>query len=572
MMICRGEKANKMKKISVVTSVVMVLVMLSLSLSGCGKPKGALLWIYVNHDNSTVSIDGEEAVPYRDIKNPVLLPPNMHKITVEYLETGDVETKTMSLFYGYEYKVTFDKYEEAAISLSSKIPANIVIGKIDLGIIPTDESTIVHAGERKLNGELVGFGYRWSETRTFKTSDQIMLQPGTDDDHGAIYIESSTSGAMIQTSLEDEPMEYNGSIFLPMVKPGVVEITEKYSENIVHFVNVYPGRVTTLEFVDDHAVGENSHNFILPDSSSTELLVNWGEGGVTRCYLGENRTSITDLELEQFTPFRGSGIGLKGTQKHFISRYAGNIAVASFSGELPKEIKFRTSREKKINLLDIKPMDVQHFSPASPDGKYYHFEDGIISADGGSYIALKSFIPGSWNIENSNVIVTATASSCGTLEARVASLLGRDDLMFPQVTIEDIIDVELDYKSLQGFFLGDYQILMVFGIPGRTRLWNLTLDEATEIIDIPRGMHNSSLYGKRYLVCYPEKESKAFGYVFDIKTGKVSENIEEIPELSLLSDGRIISGYNPNSVSAGIIYEWVSGELTPVSAGVFGLK
>ncbi|MCK5743640.1 MAG: hypothetical protein KAH30_02795, partial [Caldisericia bacterium] len=174
-----------MKKISAVTSVVVVLIMLSLSLSGCGKPKGALLWIHVNHDNSTVSIDGEEAVPYKDIKNPVLLPPNMHKITVEYLETGDVETKTMSLFYGFEYKVTFDKYEEAAISLSSKIPANIVIGKIDLGIIPTDESTIVHAGERKLNGELVGFGYRWSETRTFKIGDQIMLQPGTDDDHGA---------------------------------------------------------------------------------------------------------------------------------------------------------------------------------------------------------------------------------------------------------------------------------------------------------------------------------------------------------------------------------------------------
>lgn len=554
----------------------ILTLLVPFSLAGCGKPEGALVHIAVNHPNSTISIDDGEPVSYEDFKSPVLLPANLHTITVEYLETGDIETKTVNLLYGYEYKYTFEAYDEAMISLDSPIPANVYVGKVDLGIVPSDKEIIVHAGKRDIKGELIGFGYRWRRTRQFQTGDHVYLQPGTDDEHGALYVESDSSGASIITSIDDDPMTYQGSAFYPMVEPGTIEIREQFTDGVIHYVDINPGKVTKVNFISDHKrkSNERSHSLNVNNSSTIELYVNWNRGGVTKSVLGDGMSSVTDLKLEQMTPFRNSGLDLKDAQKHFIAREKGSIAVCSISGEIPSTIEFNSSSEYLTDRPDVNLVEVQRFSQVSPDGSYFYVDDGILSVDGESYNSLKSFVPGSWDITEGVVTVVAINSGCGVIEARVESIDGNGNpVLYPQVSVEDIIDAELEYKELQAFFLSDYELLMVFGIPGRTRVWRLTLDADPELLaDIDRGMSNSELYGHRYLVCYPEFESTENPYIYDIVANRITDGIFNTPQLTPLKSGLIASGFTLNGISAGVIYEWEDSVLKPVWAGLFPVR
>ncbi|MEZ4812596.1 MAG: hypothetical protein R2883_03775 [Caldisericia bacterium] len=495
----------------------------------------------------------------------------MHKITVEYLDSGDIETKTMNLYYGYEHKITFDMYEEAVVSIDSKIPANIWVGNIDVGSIPAPDRIIVHAGEREIKGELVGFGYRWKENRIFQTGDQIELQPGTDETHGALYIESETNGASFITSIPDDPMINNGSVFYPMVETGVVEIREQFTKNVVHYIDIYPGKVTKLKFIDDHTTSSDKTYKLenLKSAASTELFVDWRSGGVTKCIIEDGKNELTDLDIAKLTPFRATGLDFRGATKHFITRKDNQIGVTSFSSELPDSIFFAYSKEKKFDSKDINLMDVQVFSGTSPDGEYYYYEDGIIKADGTSYIALKSFIPGSWNMETGDVVIVGTASDCGIFDVKVESLLGKDPLYFPRIEVEDLIGSEMTFKRPQGFFLKDYEVLAVLGLPERTRIWKLTFDELIPIKDIPKGMYNSQLFDYRYLVCYPKQDSYSNGYIVDLQSGIVTANTEDIPSISILKNGNAVSGFNPDRVSAGVVYEWAGDRLIPIWGGLF---
>ena len=565
-----ADKVNYKKSVIVVCVISLIT---SIVLIGCGKPQGALVYIHVNHSNSTIQIDDHEPIPYEDFKNPVLLPANLHTITVEYLESGDIETRTVNLLYGYEYQYTFEAFDEAVINVDSPIPANVYIGKVNLGVVPSDREIVVHAGEREIKGELLGFGYRWRRTRQFQTGDSVYLQPGTDKEHGALYVESDSSGASIITSIDDEPMTYEGSVFFPMVEPGVVEISEKFTEGVTHYVDINPGKVTKLSFISDHKrkLNEQNHTLDISKDSSVELYVNWNSGGVTHSVLGKSVSTVSDLKLDQLTPFRVSGVVLMDTQKHFIGRNNNCIHVSSVSGEIPETIEFNLSCKQLADDPDISLIGVQRFSQVSPDGRYFYYEDGILSADGAQYNPLKSFLPGDWDMENEVVTTVGINSGCGIIEARVERIDGMGNpVLFPQVSVEDIIDKELEYKELQAFFISDYELLMVFGIPGRTRLWKLTLDSDPELLlDIDQGMLSSEFFGKRYLVCYPQLESRANPYIYDIDTDQLMNDSNNTPQLTLLENGLVASGFASGRISAGITYEWTDETLTPVWAGLF---
>jgi len=537
--------------------------------AGCGGSQtyGGYLTIALPTNNANVTIDDREPVQFSSLDFPILLEPRIHNVTVEYLDSGDIETKTINILHGYDYELEFTEYEEVDVSFYSPIPVSLRAGFVDVEVLQTANKAMVYRGEREISAELIGFGYRWRETRNFVNGSEIFLQPGADEEHGSLYIESNNKGTNIDTNIEDSPMEYEGSLFFPMVEPGVYELHDKYQSGVTHFVSIEAGKVTKLYYNSSFSDTGAKHTLKADPNSSIELTTLWKNGLVTVAKLGTGLSELSDYQIDKNNVFSISKTNNKGIATFIVSRRGGEIGVNSYTDKIPEVIGFEYNKAvSDIDLEKITKLKVSHFSPFSPDGYFSYVDQGIESIDGRYYTSISTFKPGCWDVENNRVLVTEVDKLGGALRARVAQLRGGSPLFYPDIILDDLANSENEYDIYNTFFVEGEKILAVYSNPKLIRLWSMDLDTVAPLYEFNTTMKISSLYSKKYLVCQATDSSYTDNFVIDVETGNIST---PLPIASVSSDGYVLSGFIPETVSAGVIYKWDGSKLMPVWAGVF---
>jgi len=550
--------------------VFLALVLVCSLLASCGEPKGGLLYINVPDPDAKVKIGKGDPVPFKKLSQPLDLEPIIHKVSVTWSDTGEEEIQYANIVYGQTQTLDFNRVDKVPFEVISPIPAKIKIGNLELGEAG-DKNLKYYPGQRKIQIQLLGFGNIYESEQNITGSEKIIFQPGADDSHGSLYIEGESSGLSFNIKNVDnkKPLIYEGSIFIPFLKPGVVEITESKTIGVTHFANIIAGKTTKIRFQTNFENNDKQHKLLISQTlNKLTILTNWNETGVTISELDPKNAILSDYDFSKSTPFIPSGFGRDEVVKVIIAKTTSGFGATSISGRIPNEIKINIQSGKISDAMETpKLLAEQRFTMTSPDGQYFYDRNAIVNRSGGFFLSISDFYPGDWDLKNKRALVTKINKSCPQLETRIASLSGGGPQIYNHKVLSGLDKTDINNEYYHAYFTSDGgDFLGVYGNTEKTTYWRGNFRDLQKEKEIKRGSASSSLFWRRFLVLQTSKNIYSNSFIMDLYDGRISE---DIPDPKITSAGKIACFANPEGASAGIIYSWEGNSLKLLWAGVF---
>ncbi len=538
------------------------------ALAACGGPRGGFLYIVASDENVTVSIDDGKPVPFSDLDLPLDLEPMQHKVALTWGLTGETETKHVQVLYKQSQTVEFAIKEQTEVTITSPVPASVKFGGQGLGNTKDGATFKVVPGARDLEWTLDGFGYKESHLYNISGGENINLQPGTDKDHGALYVVAKSKDNAFVTNVDAKAYSSDGSLFMPMLSGGtVVKVTEKATKGVTHYANIRPGAITKVVFGAKDQPVSKTVEVEAPKGSKLTMFLNWDEEGATVAELGDAKGSYTANELLSFAPFAPFGQNPLSALKFIKAVSRVQTSFAQISGEFPQKIVLQKTQQGQEDAKKRpKLMSAQRFSLSSPDGRFYYEGNAIVTA-GGWFNSVSDFVPGDWDMEGERVLVTKINRGCNQLEVREAELNSTGPLYYPLYTPKEIQKNEQPgFEVLNAYILKGKDIIGIWGTSKFAHIWRANPDENYFMYQINKPCSETVFFGKRYLVCKTAADKLAPSYIVDITNGKYTK---EIVAPQFANDGTIVTGFSKESACAGAIYRLVGDSFAPVWAGVF---
>lgn len=548
--------------------VAFLAVMLTVS---CGaKPQvGGFLKIKImDNPEATVSIDDAQAVPFSKLEQPFDLMAIPHKVAITWPQTGQTTVEFVTVVYGQTVEFEPKMPAKETIGILSSMPGMILVGNTELGHSSKIDQADVYAGENTFEVRLDGFSYVWTTKAKVELGSKIMLEPGTDDKHGALYIKSESPGVEFEiTGTTEKQRLYQGSSFIPNIVPGRLELIEKSAPGVKQYVQIEAGKVTKVYFSTSFQKKEEKLTTI-ESFGKTTLYVCWSTQTTEIDLTG--KTKISEYDLDKLTLFRPGTMNSRDVFKFFVSQDDSSFAVASVIGVMPDKIVFQKGSGAMLAKPEDTARDIQNWLPQSPDGKWT-VNSNMIYGPGGYRFDLKDFIPGCWDLENFTVLVTKVDVESKSFEVRETPLSKMNPMVIGQQTYEPIGTKGLEWVNAFSFYDKAKLPMAVVSSPKWTTVFerNTSSQIGTPLFTLKRNISmpttSCSLAVRRFLICRKTQEFFGKSFVYDLQTGNVFDNLAN----PTLTENGLIACNLASGANAGIIYK-ISGKiLVPVWAGLY---
>lgn len=549
--------------------IMAVFFVMLLAVSCGAQPQvGGFLKIDIpGYPDSMVSVDDQKPVKFSELEQPLDLMANPHKITITWPQTGQTTVEYVNVEYGKTVEFSPKLPQKESIEIISSMPGTVIVGKTDLGHSSKLSRAELFTGENTFDVRLDGFSYAWTTKAIVAKGAKIVLEPGTDDTHGALYIKSDSPGVEFSIEGTDQQQKlYQGSSFTPNILPGKLVITEINMPSVKHFVQIKPGMVTKVNNITSFQ-NTDSKQTTIESFGKTSFYIGWSSQATEIDITGKK--SITSYELDKLTPFRPGTANSRDVFKFVVSEDKSSFGVATISGALPQKISVDKISDAMIPNPNIKTMDIQSWLPQSPDGKWT-VSGGMAIGPGSFKFELKGFEPGCWDLKNFTVLASQVDIGNKTFEIREMPLSKMNPMVIGNQTYEPIGEKGLEWVKAYAFYdVNKLPIPVVFSpkwISIFTRNTSNKLD--APLFDLKYTILKlavtCSLIGRRFLVCKKSNDVLGSSFVVDIENGNVYDNL---PNPTITTDGLLACNLESDS-NAGIIYKISGKQLIPVWAGI----
>lgn len=550
---------------------IMVAFLAVMLTASCGaKPQvGGFLKIKImDNPEAMVSIDDAQAVPFSKLEQPLDLMAIPHKVAITWPQTGQTTVEFVTVVYGQTVEFEPKTPAKETVGISSSMPGTILVGNTELGHSSKIDKADVYAGDNTFEVRLDGFSYVWTTKAKVELGAKIMLEPGTDDKHGALYIKSESPGVEFEiTGTTEKQRLYQGSSFVPNIVPGRLEIIEKSASGVKQYVQIEAGKVTKVNFSTSFQKKEEKLTTI-ESFGKTTLYVCWSTQTTEIDLTG--KTKISEYDLDKLTLFRPGTMNSRDVFKFFVSQDDSSFGVASVIGAMPDKVVFQKGSGTMLVKPENATSDVQNWLPQSPDGKWT-VNSNMIYGPGGYKFDLKDFMPGCWDLKNYSVLVTKVDVEAKTFEIRETPLSKMNPMVLGTQTYEPIGQKGLDWVNAFAFYDKSRLPLGVVSSSKWTSIFTRStsadVNSPMYVLEknVPMPSTLRSLADRRFLICRKTREYFGNSFIYDLQTDNIYDNLAN----PTLTQNGLIACNLASGVNAGIIYKISGKTLVPVWAGLY---
>lgn len=547
----------------------ILCALLSVSMISCGAPKGGFVYINVEGDpEAMVTIRDEAPIFAKDLKNPYDMEPMMQRIKVEWSGIKKTDTQVVNVHYGETYNADFKAPEKLELQLSTEIPATVKMGETVVG---THESGKIkyYEGSFDFEVKLDDFDYTFKQNVTMANDSQIRIVPGATEKNGSLYILSETKDAKFDISGAQKPITNDGSVFIPNIAPGVVEIKERSKPDFIYYANIFPGQMTKLSF-GKNAKSKGAKHQISPSrkDATISLLLDWHGRGASVATLGKGDLSLTDDDIQAATPIMPFDDAFDNASK-YLRAVSGNLMGFEFATkQFAEEIKI------DLSLKDIDPkkkmpecVAQKTNSVASPDGLIFYdaSQDAIVSGSDNWAVNLSSYVPCDWDSANGKTLCFYRLENEANVSFKEVVWSSKQFVHLSNHTIAGFKSDKPAFSRTGGFFWKDGKVLGIVGTDKLTYLFEANQSESKRLYQFERPCASVILHGDRFLACEQGLEKSSSFYVVDLDSGKT---FGDIAYPNITKDGLLVTSLNTTGVTAGAMYKMENGKLSPVWVGL----
>ena len=548
--------------------LVLLLAVAFLASCGAVSKNGGFLTLKIDDPKAMVAVDDGKPVEFSKLEQPLDLMAIPHKIAVTWSQSGDTTTEFASVEYGKTTEFTPTPPKKETIEITSSIPGTVIAGRIELGHSSKLAKADVYAGMQTFEMSLDGFGYRWKTQAKVELGKSIRLEPGTDEKHGALYIKSESPGVNFEISGTDEkPLLDNGSLFIPNINSGKLEIIEKANPGVVHHVGIKAGSVTSLNFLTNFTKTSDKVT-TLDTFGKTTLFVCWGTQTTEIDLTGVK--SISEYELMKKTPFRTGTMTTSEVFGFLVCKDNEGFGTNTYAGSIPEKLQVIKLAEPMDKLQAFELAPAQNWSPKSEDGQWVTDKE-TIHGPGGYSFPLDGFETGCWDTVNYTVLTTKLFFDDKAFEVREAALSRKNPMVLGKITYDPIGEKNLDWINATAFYDADNLPMVVISSSKWTAIFKRTRQEdnsdqyftLVKKLDLPST--STTLYDRQYLVCRKTKSYFGRSFVIDLETKLVYDNMINPV---ILKNGFVANNFVPGA-NAGDVFSMESGDLLPRWAGLY---
>lgn len=550
---------------------IFTVAILAILLSGCGKqPQGGFLTLNIDDKKALVAIDEAKPVLFTEMEQPLDLMAIPHKVSVTWSATGDTTTEFATVEFGKTTTFTPTPPKLEPVEITTSMPGTITAGFIDLGHSSKISNPQVYAGKRRFEVAIDGFQYRWATEIDVGLNSKINLEPGTDSSTGALYIKSQSQGTSFKINgTEEQPLFFEGSVFIPKVAPCMLEISEKANSLVKHYVQIEAGKVTKLNYLTNFE-DTSKKRINLDTFGKTTLYLCWGSQTSTIDLTGKKQ--LDGYTLDKSTPFRPGTMNSDEVFKFLVCKNGNGFGAKQIIGALPERISVERVSGSMVDPSTFKQAKVQNWSPKSDDGQWY-VENDMIYGPGGFRFALSGYDAGCWDTLNYTVLVTKLDLENETFEVREAPLSKKNPMIIGTFGHKGIGDKNLKWVNAYSFYDSKGFPIVVLASSKWTAVYER--ETSTEIgagafkpaFKLDKPCFTASLSDKRFLTCKTGNSTFSGSFVLDLQTGMVYENL--INPTS--TEDKLILCNHLNGANAGVAYRISGKTLVPVWAGIYQL-
>jgi hypothetical protein len=549
--------------------IFLVCIVLSVSMISCGAPKGGFVYINVEGDpEAQVTIHDQPPTLAKDLKNPYDLEPMMQRIKVEWSGINKTETQVVNVYYGETYNADFTAPQKLELQLSTEIPSTVKMGESTIG---THDSGKIkyYEGAFDFDVTLDGFDYTFKQNVTIAKDMQVRIVPGANDKSGSLCIISASNDAKFNVSCAQKPITNDGSIFIPNIAPGVVEIKELSNPNFTYYANIFPDQMTKLSFGREFDSKNNKH-LISPSKNDAEisLLLDWHGRGASISSLGTGNLTMTYEEIQTSTPIMPFDEAFDNAIKYLRAVSGDWLGFEFIPKEFPDETKISldlkgsNTKMKMPVLLSQKTNSVM-----SLYGTIYYdaTQDAIVSQSENWAINLSSYMPCDWDSTIGRTLCYYRMENDSNVSFKEVVWNSKNTNPYSNHTIAGFKSDKPSFGRTGGFFWKNGKVLGIVGTDKLTYVFETSQTESKKIYQSEKPCSSVVLHGDRFLACGQGLEKSSTFYVIDLQSGKT---YNDIAYPNITQDGMIVTSFNTTGITAGAIYKIENGTLSPVWAGL----
>lgn len=544
-------------------------VLIALTMISCGPPKGGFVYINVEGDpEALVTIRDEAPIMAKDLNNPYDMEPMMQRIKVEWSGIKKSETQVINVHYGETYNADFAAPEKLELQLSTEIPSVVKMGETVVG---THESGKIKYYEGTFDFEVVleGFDYAFKQKVEISKDKQIMIVPGANEKNGSLCIISSTKEAVFDVSCSQKPISKDGSIFIPDLAPGAVEIKERRNPNFTYYANIFPGQMTKLSF--GHEIESKGKKHIVTTSkkdAEISLLLDWHGRGASVAKLGVGDLSLTDSDIQTAALIMPFDEAIENAAKYLRAVSGEKMGFEFVPKEFGEEIKINVNlQDSALTKKMPKTLGQKTNSIASPDGLIFYdaSQDAIVSQNEGWAVNLSSYVPCDWDLKNGRTLCFYRIENEANVNFKEIIWSSKQFVHLSSHTINGFKSEKPSFSRTGGFFWKDGKALGIVGTDKMTYVFEASQQQSKKLYQFERPCASVVLHDDRFLACEQGLEKSSTFFIIDLSDGKIYGGIA-YPNIT--SDGFVVTSYNTTGITAGAVYKMENGKLSPVWAGL----
>ncbi len=550
---------------------IFTVAILAILLSGCGKqPQGGFLTLNIDDKKALVAIDEAKPVLFAEMEQPLDLMAIPHKVSVTWSATGDTTTEFATVEFGKTTTFTPTPPKLEPVEIITSMPGTITAGFTDLGHSSKISNPQVYAGKRRFEVAIDGFQYRWATELEVELNSKISLEPGTDANTGALYIKSQSQGTSFTIKgTKEQPLFFEGSVFIPKVTPGMLEISEKTNPLVKHYVQIEADKVTKLNYMTNFE-DTSKKQVTLDTFGKTTLYVCWGSQTSAIDLTG--KTQLDGYTLDKSTPFRPGTMNSDEVFKFLVCKDGNGFGAKQIIGVLPERISVDRVSGSMIDPTTIKHAKVQDWAQKSDDGQWFVNND-MVYGPGGFRFALGGYDAGCWDTLNYTLLVTKLDFENETFEVREAPLSKKNPMIIGTFGHKGIGDKNLKWINAYAFYDARGLPMVVLA----SSKWTAVYDRETSkeigsgafklAYKLDKPCFTASLDDKRFLVCKTGNNTFSGSFILDLQTGIVHENLINPSS----TENKLILCNAVKGANAGLAYKISGKSFVPVWAGIYQL-
>lgn len=551
-----------------ITSFIISIALL-FALVSCATPKGGFVYINVEGDpEALVTIRDEAPILAKDLQNPYDMEPMMQRIKVEWSGIKKTDSQIIDVHYGQTHQADFTAPEKLELALSTEIPASVKMGDTVVGDHKSGKLKY-YTGKFVFDVSLDDFDFTFKQSAEIENDRQILIVPGANEKKGSLYIQSDSKETSFSLTCKETPFFHDGSLFVPNISPGVVEIREKSASNIVYYANIFPGQMTKLSFGDTQGNEGQTHNILTPDpNAEISLLVDWQGKGASATTLGKGNLTLTDADFEKAVLIKPLDNKLVDGAKYLVAQTkekSGFVyASRKFDDKITIELNLTdTAKTKKMpDLLANRSNSISSF-----DGSMFYdpTQGALVSSRENWAVALNSFVPCDWDYANGKTLCYYRIEGDNTVSLRFIKWGAKETIYLSNHTLSGIPKEKPSYSKTGGFFWKDGKALGLVGTEKYTYLFETSASGSKKLFKFDKACSSAILHGNRYLACEQGLDKSSAFYVIDLENGNT---YGDLAYPNITKDGLIVTSFNNIGTTAGAIYKMGNGKLLPVWVGL----